>query len=272
MQKFYRFWKKDLINKLIVLVVLLIATAVAIDVFLLMMSKSSGESFLEDLFPTSTIDPKVILTQNAATVVYQVAMATASVPPTMTTIPFTPAPVTPTFTPTPIPPTITAILPGFTHTPIPNETLATSIALTQTLTAVLNDDCIPNNTVQAGKVVDILDGTRIKVLIDGLVYTVQYLGIEPPEDKGYAQHAATINGDLVYAKEISLIADDTEKDTSGPLMRYVKAEDTFVNLELIQQGFATTNNTDTLFSCAEVFKLAEQSARDAKRGIWEIAP
>ena len=39
MQKFFRFWKKDFINKLIVLVVLLIAAAVAIDLFLLMRSQ-----------------------------------------------------------------------------------------------------------------------------------------------------------------------------------------------------------------------------------------
>jgi endonuclease YncB( thermonuclease family) len=49
-------------------------------------------------------------------------------------------------------------------------------------------------------------------------------------------------------------------------------EETFVNLELIQQGLATTKNTDPLLSCVELFKNAEQSAREAKRGIWKIAP
>ena len=190
MQKFFRFWKKDYINKLIVLVVLLIAAAVAIDIFLLMRSKSSGTTLLEDLFPTPTTERKVILTRNAETAVYQVAMATASVPPTMTTIPFTPAPKTATFAPTLAAPTSTATMPASTLTSPSAEVVAVTLTPTQTLSSILGAACIPNTPAQRGKVIDIIDGYTIKVIIDGLVYTVRYLGIELPEDANFAGGAS----------------------------------------------------------------------------------
>lgn len=250
--------------------VLLIAAAVAIDIFLLMRSKSSGTTLLEDLFPTPTTERKVILTRNAETAVYQVAMATASVPPTMTTIPFTPAPKTATFAPTLAAPTAT--MPASTLLSPSAEVVAVTLTPTQTLSSILSDACIPNTPAQRGKVIDIIDGYTIRVLIDGLVYTARYLGIELPEDENYAGRASAVNGELVFGKEISLIADSPEIDQLYPLLRYVKLDETFVNLELIQQGLATTKNTDPPFSCAEVFKNAEQSAREARRGIWKNAP
>jgi len=250
MSKFTRFWKKDLLNKIIVLVVLLIATAVAVDLFLLVTHRPSGSDILADLFPTPTTELKVILTRNAATVEYQAAMATASVPPTITTMPFTPRPKTTTPAPVASP-----------------EAIAATATPTQTLSLA----CIPTTPVQKGKAVAIVDGYTIKVLIDGLVYTVRYLGIDLPEDETYAGQASTLNGELVYGKEINLIADKPDKDPYGRLLRYVTAGDTFVNLELLQQGLATYQNTDPLLTCAEVFGKAEGSARDAQRGYWKIA-
>jgi len=268
MQILIRFWKKDSVNKLIILVVLLIIAAVAFDLYLLMTPKSSGTSLLADLFPTPTTVSKVVLTRYAETAFYQAAMATASVPPTVTTMPFTPMPRTATFTPTLAPPTPSAASPD---SPIPGTATAGTPGPTPTPSLAPGLACIPSTPAKKGKAVDILDGYTIKVLIDGLVYTVRYLGIELPNNENFAGRASAINGELVFGKEISLIADGTEKDQFGRLLRYVKVEETFVNLELIQQGLATISNTDPPISCAELFKTAEQSAREARRGIWKIA-
>jgi micrococcal nuclease len=256
MSKFTRFWKKDLLNKFIVLAVLLIATVVAVDAFLLVKNRSSGEDLLADLFPTPTTELKVILTGNAATVEYKAAMATASVPPTITTMPFTPRPSN-----TPFPTGLPVLLAA---TP---ETLAVTATPTQTLSL----DCIPSGTAQVGKVVSIVDGNTIKVLIDGLVYTVRYAGIDMPADEAYAHQAFLLNSKLVYAQEINLAADTPDKDPNGRLLRYVTTGDTFVNLELLQQGLAITQANGPPLTCAEIFKQAEQSARDAQRGYWKIA-
>jgi endonuclease YncB( thermonuclease family) len=272
MQKFFRFWKKDFTNKLIVLVVLLIASALAVDLFLLTMPKSSGTSLLADLFPTPTTDRKVIFTQVAKTVVYQAAMATASVPPTITTMPFTPKPRTPTSTPTPVTPSPTAAVPASTLQALGTVVDAGTAGPTQTLTSAPGLACIPNTPAQTGKVVDTLDGITIKVLIDGLVYSVRYIGIELPETAHFALLSSSYNGSMVFGKEISLIADGPDKDQLGRLLRYVKVDETFVNLELLRQGLATMGNIDPPFSCVEVFKNAEQSSRDEHRGLWNNTP
>ena len=266
MQKFYRFWNKDITNKLILLVVLLIAAAVAINLFFILKPTSSGTSLLAELFPTPTTERKVIFTQMAGTIAAQIAMATASVPPTPTTMPFTPMPRTATFTPTPVTPSPTAALPASTL-----QALGTA-GPTQTPTPVPGLACIPNTPAKQGQVVDTLDGITIKVLIDGLVYTVRYLGVELPEAPHDAMLASGLNGKLVFGKEVSLIADTPDKDQLGRLLRYVKVDETFVNLEMIQQGLATIGDTDPSFSCAEAFKQAEQSARDEHRGLWKSTP
>jgi endonuclease YncB( thermonuclease family) len=261
MQKFYRFWKKDLLNKIIVLVVLLIASAVVVDLYLVMTHRPPGNDLLADLFPTPTTELKVILTRNAATVAYKDAMATASVPPTITTMPITPRP------------TPTRLAPSGSTLPVstPGAVTATTTP-TQTVNTIVDLACLPTTDVQTGKAVSIVDGYTIKVLMDGLVYTVRYLGIELPEDEAYAGQASIANGKLVYGKEISLVADKADKDQHGRLLRYVTVGDTFVNLELVQQGLATTQNIDPLLACAEILQKAEQSALEAQRGFWKIAP
>ena len=256
MSRLIRFWKKDLLNKLIVLVVLLIATVIAVDAFMIVKNRSSGKDLLAGFFPTPTTELKVILTGNAATVEYKAAMATASVPPTITTMPITPRPTsTPFLTPLPA---------------VPATTLA-SLSVTATPTQTLSLECIPAGTPQAGKVLAIVDGITVKVLIDGLVYTVRYLGLDLPPDESYAGQAAIQNGELVYGQEIQLVADKPDKDANGRLLRYVTQGDTFVNLDLLQQGFAITQTIEPSSTCAQLFKQAEQSAQETQKGYWKIA-
>ena len=255
MSRLTRFWKKDLLNKLIVLVVLLIATVIAVEAVMLLRNRSSGKDLLADLFPTPTTELKVILTSNAATVEYKAAMVTASVPPTITTMPFTPRPSS-----TPIP-TALPVLPATT------PTLDATVTSTQTISL----DCIPATEPQVGKVVSIVDGNTVKVLIDGLVYTVRYAGIDLPADEAYAEQASIINGKLVYGQEIQLFADKPDKDANGRLLRYVIVGDTFVNLDLLQQGLAITQTIEPSLACAQLFKQAEQSAQETQKGYWKNA-
>jgi len=67
-----------------------------------------------------------------------------------------------------------------TNTPEPTATLLSTPASNQT---ALGASCIPNNTPQTGKVVDVVDGDTIKVLLDqdGQTYTVRYIGMDTPE-------------------------------------------------------------------------------------------
>jgi endonuclease YncB( thermonuclease family) len=279
MQKFVKFWKKDLVNKLITLVALLIVTAVVVDLVLLMVPKSDGTALLDDFFPTPTLELKVIQTQQAATAEYRSAMATASVPPTVTTMPLKPVLKATTFFQIYSTPMLETPQPTIT----PTLSLPTSTAQAQTptpsrtpqfppTTPAAGAACIPNNPPQTGKVVEILDGNTVKVLVNGLVYVVRYIGVKPPADQNYATLTNAKNGELVFLKEVTLTGDGADKDPTGRLLRYVSVGDIFVNLELIRQGLASADDAALQSSCSQVFQDAEAEARAAGMGIWGIAP
>jgi endonuclease YncB( thermonuclease family) len=108
-------------------------------------------------------------------------------------------------------------------------------------------------------VVEIIDGNTVKVLIGEYVYVVRYIGIDIPntsEPDGTA--AAFKNADLVYRKDVTLIPDQTDQDARGRLLRYVLVGDTFVNYELVAQGFARAADASLNSACAEYLQGAGQ--------------
>jgi len=52
------------------------------------------------------------------------------------------------------------------------------------------------------------------------------------------------------------------------LLRYVLAGDTFVNYELVRQGYAMAGTWEPDVACDEVFREAENKAREEKSVIW----
>jgi endonuclease YncB( thermonuclease family) len=138
-------------------------------------------------------------------------------------------------------------------------------------TASVGTSCIPDNSVKTGKVVEIIDGYTIKVYMDGAVYIVRYAGIEAPEvNSTYGRVAFVTNSDLAYGKEVTLIADEIDQDAVGRLLRYVKEGNTFINLELIKLGLAVAVDEPQGLACAQTFRAAEQAARSAKVGQWNM--
>src|SRR3989338_8949420 len=69
---------------------------------------------------------------------------------------------------------------------------------------------------------------------------VRLLGINTPE-KGqpYNQEAAEKLKQLVEGKSVQLEQDTNDKDQYGRLLRYVYVGKTFVNLELVKEGYAS---------------------------------
>lgn len=258
MKKFILFWKKDFINKLIVIISMMLAVGVLAFIYMLfnMPEGKSLRDAVSEMIPIPpTSDPDSILTTTPVV--------------TATALPFnvlqTPTEgginIPPTFTPELLLlPTLT--LEQFTSTPVASTTPVIS----------LNGDCIPKNTPQIGKAISILDGNTIKVLIDGLVYVVRYIGISAPEDTIIREKARLENAKLVFGKEITLFADQSDKDASGRLLRYVMVDDTFVNLKLIQQRFGSALDTPPDSACAQTFKQAEQSAANTPSDIFTATP
>lgn len=105
---------------------------------------------------------------------------------------------------------------------------------------------------------------------------VRYIGIDTPETvhpnqtvECFGQEASDKNRELVEGKKVKLEKDITAKDKYGRLLRYVYLEDdTFLNLYLIQEGYATSYTYPPDVKYQEQFRQAEIEARNAKRGLW----
>ena len=106
--------------------------------------------------------------------------------------------------------------------------------------------------------------------MNDLVYVVRYIGVDVPQDDVNAMNSYLDNSDLVFRKDVILIADSVDKDANGRLLRYVLVGDTFVNLKLLADGQGMVVDVPPNSSCAQVFKAAEESAIQSARGMWAV--
>ena len=282
MRQFLDFWKKDFINKLIIIhTSLLIIGVTALVVFLFRMpeGKTFG-GFLGNLFPTPTAEPKVLMTQAAEQAILKMYYATASVPPTITTQPLvelfaseTPTPEGFTVLPTdtPVPPPTAFVLPTATVlvAQVQPTTVATATGAPAT-GSVVGLDCLPKTPPQTGRVLDVLEGDLIKVLIGEYAYIVKYIGVEAPVDPAFGLQSTNTNGSLTFGRDILLYKDSVDTDASGQFLRYVVVNGKMPALDLLEQGLLTSYDPAPNSACYALLKQAEQKARDQKQGIWSV--
>lgn len=114
--------------------------------------------------------------------------------------------------------------------------------------------------------------------VPGRQETVRYIGMDTPETVSpvkpvecYGHEASAHNKSLVAGKYVTLVKDVSDKDKYGRLLRFVyllDATDTFINLDLVEGGFARvlTIPPDTEFEAK--FKVAASAAQTAKLGFW----
>jgi micrococcal nuclease len=134
--------------------------------------------------------------------------------------------------------------------------------------------CLPTEPTRTGegspaRVASVVDGDTVE-LADGR--RVRYIGIDTPEvDQPYAADATALNRSLVEGQDVWLETDAQPTDQYGRLLAYVWAGDTFVNLELVRQGYATAYTVPPNVRHADAFVQAEREAREAGRGLWAPA-
>ena len=115
-------------------------------------------------------------------------------------------------------------------------------------------------------VASVIDGDTVE-LVDGR--HVRYLGIDTPEvGEYYAEEATARNRDLVEGKTIELQRGSREGDEYGRLLRYVYVGGTFVNGELVAEGYATAYIFDPDDRYSQVLVQLEQYARMKEVGLW----
>ncbi len=104
---------------------------------------------------------------------------------------------------------------------------------------------------------------------------VRYIGMDTPETvdprkpvQCFGEEASTRNKELVEGKRVRLEKDVSEKDKYGRLLRYVYIGNQFVNLILVQEGFAHAYTYPPDVSHAREFIAAERTAREGGKGLW----
>lgn len=120
----------------------------------------------------------------------------------------------------------------------------------------------------------VVDGDTV-VLAGG--ERVRYIGVDTPElhhprrpVEWYAREAKEFNRRLVAGKRVRLELDVQKRDRYRRLLAYVYLEDgTFVNAELLRQGYAQLLTIPPNVQHADLFVRLQREAREAGRGLWK---
>ena len=124
----------------------------------------------------------------------------------------------------------------------------------------------------------VVDGDTIIVSVNGTTETVRLLGIDTPEKPGGPRPAECFGAEATqFAREllpedtqVSLTRDVETRDQFGRLLAFVhrSRDDLFVNMTLVEQGFATSLFFAPNTSHRAQFDEAAASARRAWIGFW----
>lgn len=126
------------------------------------------------------------------------------------------------------------------------------------------------------KVARVIDGDTIE--LEG-GERVRYIGINAPElyylqkpVECFANESKKKNQELTEGKEVILKKDTRDRDKYGRLLRYVFIGDTFVNLELVQQGFAYAAAYPPDAAYQNILADGQKKAKQTKKGLWGACP
>ena len=126
------------------------------------------------------------------------------------------------------------------------------------------------------KVSRVIDGDTIE--IEG-GERVRYIGIDTPETMDprkpvqcFGVEASNKNKELVEGKAVRLEKDTTDRDKYNRLLRYVYVGDSFINLELVKQGFAYSYSYPPDIKYQDRIVKAQQEAEKSKAGLWAACP
>jgi len=118
------------------------------------------------------------------------------------------------------------------------------------------------------------DGDTI-VLVDGR--RVRYIGINAPEiahkdrkAEPYGNSAKRFNKSLLLSKKIRIEFDKEKSDRYGRVLAYVYlADNTFVNLKMLEAGLAYYYPHSLNHKYKELFLKTQRKAMKTKHGIWK---
>ncbi len=158
---------------------------------------------------------------------------------------------------------------------VPKDEIKETVKTEKTLPTIENKE---KQNINDGTflVTRVIDGDTIE--IEG-GQKIRYIGIDTPETvdprkpvQCFGKEASNRNKQLVEGKRVHLEKDITETDRYGRLLRYVYLENIFINLLLVQEGFATSYSYPPDIKYQDKFIEAGRIARDKKNGLWGACP
>ena len=117
-----------------------------------------------------------------------------------------------------------------------------------------------------GRVVRILDGDTFELLDpQRVVWRIRLMHIDAPEKKqAFGAEAKQFLADFIFNSEVRV--EYSSRDRNGRILGTVYKGSRFVNLEMVEQGYAWHYKH---FSSDPRFAKAEQNARKRKIGLWK---
>src|SRR5690606_34981957 len=122
-------------------------------------------------------------------------------------------------------------------------------------------------------VVDVVDGDTLDVaLASGDDERVRIIGINAPErDECLADDATAALRRLVAGAELDLVADRSDRDRYGRLLRYVELDGEDLGVALVRAGYAVVRVSEPDTARVAPLRAAEVEAREDRRGLWDPA-
>ena len=119
----------------------------------------------------------------------------------------------------------------------------------------------------SGKVIGIADGDTITVLRDKEQVRIRLYGIDCPERyQAFSKKAKQFTSGMVFGKVVEV--EPVDIDRYGRTVALVAVFKRLVNEELVNAGFAWVYTRYCDRPICERWKVLEQEAREAKRGLW----
>jgi micrococcal nuclease len=129
------------------------------------------------------------------------------------------------------------------------------------------------------RVLYVVDGDTLSISKDGVDTRVRLIGIDTPEIEGryttqecFGNEASAFAQKMLENELVRIETDQTQAlyDAYDRLLAYVFLQDnTFVNYEMIAQGYAYEYTYRNPYAYQALFKQAEQTARENEFGLWK---